>query len=760
MKTLYFVFCLVLFTNPAFGQLTNIWRFGNGAGLDFNSSPVSTLPAGPMNTFEPAATICDNQGSLLFYTNGVDVWDRNNNVMPNGSGLIAGNSTTQCLIVPKPGNCNRYYIFHSGDHQVANDLYYTEVDLCLNNGLGDVIPSSKNVLLTQSCSEKMTAVKHANGIDIWVITHQLNSTAFHSYLVTATGVAAPVISNIGSFHASNCLIGYMKASKTTNKLVVANSFCSLLEMFDINTANGQITNFIDLIPVLSSDWYYGIEFSPNDQILYLSTFWITSKLIQYDLVSGQITQLATTPGNYSFGGLQLGPDGKIYMARTNQAFIDVINSPNIVGPGAMYSSPGVSLPSGTTSQLGLINFVPYLIDEETLFSFSLGNDTSIICNTPVQISGPSVCNSTYNWSNNLPGQPSVSINSAGTYWLTISNTCGTYSDTINISVILTGTNQIQYNQPDTICPGTYTTINLTGMDTYTWLTPPVSQSANGDMAVLSPSASTLYTVVGNSICSSDTAYIMIDVFPAMSLSVNGVTHLCESDSTILTATGGFANYQWSLTSPYQNINDSTILISNVSDSTLISVIANSVCSADTANSVIYSISDVSSEFQLAQDNCTGLILFIPDSSSIINPLWDFGDGNLSYANTPTHVYSQPGSYQVTFINGYNSSCADTSSYTINIDYDGNSPPFYIPNSFTPNNDGLNDLFCIYSDSECLTGTFEIYNRWGELIFSTNNIKYECWDGRYAGKIVENGTYVCQIKLLTGKSIIRHVNVIR
>src|SRR5688572_27134577 len=97
-------------------QQVNIWRFGSGAGLDFNSGSPVALPAAPINSLEAAASICDNQGQLLFYTDGVTVWNRNNVVMANGSGLSGGTSTTQTLIVQRPGNCSQYYIFYSGDN--------------------------------------------------------------------------------------------------------------------------------------------------------------------------------------------------------------------------------------------------------------------------------------------------------------------------------------------------------------------------------------------------------------------------------------------------------------------------------------------------------------------------------------------------------------------------------------------------------------------------------------------------------------------
>ena len=150
----------------------NIWYFGRRAGLDFNSGAPVPLTDGIMNTLEGCSAISNDMGNLLFYTDGVSVWNKNHIRMPNGFGLNGHPSSTQsALIVQDPGNSDRYYIFtvpaqqnHYGFSRPLS-FYYNIVDMTLAGGLGDI--TIKNMLLMNKVTEKLTAVRHANGHDIW-----------------------------------------------------------------------------------------------------------------------------------------------------------------------------------------------------------------------------------------------------------------------------------------------------------------------------------------------------------------------------------------------------------------------------------------------------------------------------------------------------------------------------------------------------------------------------------------------------------------
>lgn len=360
-----------------------IWYFGERAGLDFNVTPSVALTDGSLDTDEGCSTVCTPQGDLLFYTDGVTVYNKNHGVMANGTGLDGHASATQSsIIVQQPGSSVNYYIFTVDAHQnnLRNGLKYSIVDLSQNGGLGAVV--SKNIVLyANEVCEKITAVKHANGADYWIIVHRWDSRDFHAYLLTSSGLSAPVISTIGVRHNTDrtSSIGYMKTSPNGSKLAVAIFTQDRIELFDFNNSTGAITNPIQLN---NYSQVYGLEFSPSGQFLYVSLY-SNGEVYQFDVTSNDQTTInnsAVLVGNgaWWFGALQLAPDGRIYMAKISTATIgsfnlDVINSPDIKGVGCNFIADSKNL-AGRRCRLGLPNFVTSIFTLEFAYQFDCFGD--------------------------------------------------------------------------------------------------------------------------------------------------------------------------------------------------------------------------------------------------------------------------------------------------------------------------------------------------------------------------------------------------
>ncbi len=384
------LFCAVWFSGIA-QQEAAIWYFGRNAGLDFNSGTPVPLTNGALNTYEGSASISDTNGNLLFYTDGITVWNRNHIPMPNGTGLLGDPSSTQSgIIVPKPGNPNNYYVFTVGEVDNPVGMHYSEVDMTLNGGLGAVV--NKNVFLIGPTSEKLTAVQHANGTDYWVITHGRENQAFHAYLVSATGVSnTPITSNVGIDLANpgpgksrRNAIGYLKVSPDGTKLGVVYSNVGA-ELLSFNPATGVVSNPITLS---TERGIYGVEFSPDSNVLYLSyifyvgfNFQLRANVYQYDVSSNnqatvQASATLVSPiQTIEIGALQLGIDGKIYIAQYDQTYLGVINNPNTLGIGCNYIENGISL-AGRQSSLGLPPFVQsFFLSGILAQNFCLGDTT-------------------------------------------------------------------------------------------------------------------------------------------------------------------------------------------------------------------------------------------------------------------------------------------------------------------------------------------------------------------------------------------------
>ena len=136
-KTLLNALFFFLLVVPVSGQeilnTSNNWYFGDRAGLDFNTSPPTVLTDGQLDTQEGVATISDNNGALLFYTDGVTVWDQTHQIMPGANGVLNGHfsSTQSSIIIPNIGNNHLYYIFTTDELGGSDGLAYTTIDMSL-----------------------------------------------------------------------------------------------------------------------------------------------------------------------------------------------------------------------------------------------------------------------------------------------------------------------------------------------------------------------------------------------------------------------------------------------------------------------------------------------------------------------------------------------------------------------------------------------------------------------------------------------------
>jgi hypothetical protein len=341
------------------------WFFGSLAGLDFSGgAPVAI--SGSLSSAEGTAAISSATGTLLFYTEGVTVWDGTNSVMPNGNGLMGDPSTTQsALIVPSLTSSSQYYLFTLAADGGSAGFRYSLVDMTLNGGLGDVT-ATKNMAIVDSVTEKLCAVKDNSGNGYWVMVHRWGNNQFYAYHLTASGLSAPVISSVGSVHiasptAFQNTYGQMKFNNCGDKLALAMGYLDMAELFDFNNSTGIVSNAINL-PM--SYHTYGVEFSKTSDLLYVTSYDPGSTLNQFNITLGtqplifaSKTGLSTTPDLYA---LQMGPDGKIYVAESfGSPFLGVINNPDVIGTGANYSDNGILLDpngNGVMGGLGLPSF--------------------------------------------------------------------------------------------------------------------------------------------------------------------------------------------------------------------------------------------------------------------------------------------------------------------------------------------------------------------------------------------------------------------
>jgi gliding motility-associated-like protein len=334
-----------------------------------------------LNTFEGCATISDNNGDLLFYTDGMVVYNKNHVLMPNGSGLLGHSSSTQSgIIVKKPGSLTIYYLFTAdGTSGNSGGLNYSEVDITLDGGLGD-INTNKNIPIFANACEKVAVITHSNSLDFWIISRLENSNTYHSYLLTSSGLnMTPVVTNIGPVYAPD--LGYLRGSPDGGKIAAANFIVGTIDIFDFDKNTGLLSNSITISGFVSGD-AYGIEFSPNSNFLYVGEYY-SHNINQYNLLTGSNAAIISsglsigqsTQGN--IGALQLGPDGKIYLSIVSASNLAVIDNPDILGLGCNFNVNGPQL-AGRIAFNGLPTFYSSIFVPTNTFSFNntCGGDSS------------------------------------------------------------------------------------------------------------------------------------------------------------------------------------------------------------------------------------------------------------------------------------------------------------------------------------------------------------------------------------------------
>ena len=429
MKTYIYIIISVLFAQSAYSQSKEAynWYFGSSAGMTWNttqaltSTPIyggggsQTLESLPVpltgsamtNQGEGTFVMSDRYGNLLFYSDGMTIWNRNHQVME--SGLTGHNSSTQSgIIIPFPGEKDKYIAFTIGAWELTlvpsgiSDLSYSIIDMTLNGGLGGV--TTKNVPLTGGIGtlmESVAAVKHSNGTDYWIVATgigDLPNSALNVWKVTPSGVQT-VCSHSHTLAYKTEGLGYLRFSSNGEYFVWPDHQGEHLYFgtFDPSTGTFPYINNIVL-----GFGVYGAEFSPSNEVLYLSLYFDLILLVYKwaDLLAAPnpadvSRRTISTPWSVGFGALQLGPDGRIYgSVHSFSPDMLVIDNVEDYDNFTVHMIPGL-IPPGSSPQMGLPNFPSYYFAPLTVMS-CIGE---IVTLTASLETVGSVTNPKYNWYN-------------------------------------------------------------------------------------------------------------------------------------------------------------------------------------------------------------------------------------------------------------------------------------------------------------------------------------------------------------------------
>lgn len=346
------------------------WVLGpNTSSIDFrNTSPVNDSIPKWMATRETNAATCDAAGNLLYYTNGVYIAGAlsNGDSILNGNGLSPCASTTQysgsglpipqgALFLNKPGSDRYYYLFHfSLDNGVAYTLYNSIIDREGNFGLGEVIVKNDTFYQGITRTGGMTACKHANGRDWWIVIGGRNNNLYRKFLLTPDGITDTLLQNIGPNFMGPADNSYSRFSLDGSKYVTG-AYVGLITVMDFDRCNGEFSNPITIsnkVEGFTAPGISSVEFSPNGELIYAAT---TADLKQYDLSSSNlqdsiILYQSSPIQNAGIDMIELAYDGKIYASCFvgGFGFMHTINSPDVHGVGCSFVYAGQPTYSGNT----------------------------------------------------------------------------------------------------------------------------------------------------------------------------------------------------------------------------------------------------------------------------------------------------------------------------------------------------------------------------------------------------------------------------
>ncbi len=756
----------------------NNWYFGNQAGINFNTIPPQPITGGNIQSWEGCASISDELGKLLFYTNGKTIWNAKHKIMQNGTGLLGDTSSTEsAIIIPQPSKPHLYYVFTVDEEAGPDGLCYSIVDITLDNGNG-AVTSTKNIEILNPVPEKVTAVYHNNGKDIWIISHKWGNSEFYAWLLTETGLSAqPIITDIGTPHIKvepnpNFIInplGYMKCSPNGQKIAVALLRSAIVELFDFDDTTGKLSHPVTIpFDPFST---YGVEFSPDGSKLYIAAY---KHLYQANLAAGSaddiinsVVQIATLPD--FAGAVQLATNGKAYLAYDNSPYLGVINTPDSLGVNCNFEIQGFFLDGGI-GRLGLPDFIQsYFLPAQFRAQGSCtGSPISLV------ISNAAVFDS-LQWDFGDPSSGILNFSSqenpthifanSGNYNVALTQWVNGQASTVT-EIITISRPQLELGNDTIICPNKSILLNAFSDNcSYLW------QDFSDKSEFLVTLPGTYSVSIFNSVtqCSNaDTINITYTETPPINLGTD--TSFCESSNFKLNAFHHKYTYYWNT-----GATDSSIQIDTAGQ---YSVQITDSLNCQNADTILLSLYP-SPLFSLGADSsiCKGTTFRLSPKIEVPHYLWQdnstenflnistAGEYHLSTTNTIgctssdtllitlTEIYQAQLPKDTTICYGSsitfnyleddviflwqgkstpeNYEINDTGNYTLTASNKcGESQAtifvqqkfcgkIYIPNIITPNSDNINDAFYIKGIS-ATEWAIKIYSRWGDLVFESNN----------------------------------------
>jgi gliding motility-associated-like protein len=324
-----------------------------------------------------------------------------------------------------------------------------------------------------------------------------------------------------------------------------------------------------------------------------------------------------------------------------------------------------------------------------------------------------------NWNTGQTGN-SLPVSSAGQYIASVTNTCGTAADTVTVS--LTPLPSVSISSATDVFCGSPITLTAQSADPVLW-----NATTPGNTFTAVTAGTYVASATNNCGSASDTIAVSQGELPFAQISGPASVAICAGNAYTVSVQGS-GNLVWS--------NGTDFSLTAPGTYTLISQTA---CGSDTAYFTL-SVSAPEASFTATPNtgNLPLTVQTVNQSSGAVSYFWNSGNGELSVGQSPTFVYNQPGAYVLSLLVTDADGCKDSASVSITVQQ---NLEVFLPNVFTPNNDGVNDEYfaVVQGASEF---RMMLFNRWGELLFESFSADFP-WDGTtpYGSEAV-SGVYFC------------------
>jgi len=358
-------------------DLSNTGIYLGGTIIDFSTTPPAiSYQERELPIRETAAGICDTNGNILFYSNGINIYNKELEIMVNGNGLNPGLISEDfaefgyplnqgALALPYPGSSYLFYLLHEKRQygSIVTNFYYSLIDMSQNNELGQVVEKNISIIADTLGLGGLAACRHANGRDWWIVTPKEYSNLYYIFLLSPYGiellqtpqVGREIDSNFGqnTFSADGKYYVRFNASGITPKSI---------DIFKFDRCSGILFGSQSIIydDTIGAG---GIAISENSRFLYVAS---GKYVYQFDLEaeviedSREIVAVHNNPLPQDatiFGLSQLGTDGKIYITTSWTAqVLHIIERPGVRGISSNVVQDGVSIP--TINRMTVPNY-PY-----------------------------------------------------------------------------------------------------------------------------------------------------------------------------------------------------------------------------------------------------------------------------------------------------------------------------------------------------------------------------------------------------------------